>query len=852
MFYTRLADLFARYCAVHLTAAGPAMPLIGEAGQMLGHIDRVCLQGARMIVEGWADSQKIVVAHAGLCHAATPALARLDVLAAHPHLAAGSPGFSMNLPRGDGAITLSLVQGADRLIYTVPQPDAWSLRLARLRLIWPFVRDLARGLPAILHWMATKDAADRTRLKRALRLEIPLPTRQMQPLLFLADCLATLPGKRRTAEMARLQPATLAQTGITIVLPIFNAFDLLPEVLDRIAQHTDLPWRLILIEDASSDRYLRPFLRSWVKDQEALHPQRVMLIENAENQGFIRSVNSCLMHAIEYGDHVVLLNSDAFVPQAWASRLLRPILHHDRVATVTPMSNNAEIFSTPVICKAGSLQPGDGDAVDAIAAKIHPDAGLADAPTGVGFCMAMSIDFLRRIPQLDPAFGRGYGEEVDWCQKARALGGRHLGVANLFVEHRGGTSFGSAEKRHLIARNNAIISQRYPGYDADVQRFITDDPLVASRLALAIAGVARQATGPIALFLAHNLGGGADDYLTQRIAESLPTCALVLRIGTKFRWQLELHTPDGITAGGTDDFSLIQRMLEPVDKLRIVYSCGVGDRDPLTLPDSLLALRRGPKDQIEVLLHDYLTISPSYTLLNSEGRYLGVPDSGSVDAAHCVRGAGSGERSLSDWRTSWGRLIEKADDVICFSDSSALLFLTAYPSAQHKLRVQPHKMLVNIPRLAQKPREKAAVIGVLGNIGVQKGARVLQDLSHRLASVKGAKLIVLGQVDPTYRLGPAAHIHGGYLRPEIPALVARYGITEWLIPSIWPETFSYTTHEAIATGLPVWGFDLGAQADAIRSNGRGGVIAIPGGVPDLGALFDALLPPAINFECAAE
>ena len=141
--------------------------------------------------------------------------------------------------------------------------------------------------------------------------------------------------------------------------------------------------------------------------------------------------------------------------------------------------------------------------------------------------------------------------------------------------------------------------------------------------------------------------------------------------------------------------------------------------------------------------------------------------------------------------------------------------------------------------------------GVLGNIGVQKGAGVLQDLSHRLAAVKGAKLIVLGRVDPTYPLGATAHIHGGYLRPEIPALVARYGITDWLIPSIWPETFSYTTHEAIATGLPVWGFDLGAQADAIRNTKRGGVIAIPDGVPDLGALFDALLQPTLSFESAA-
>ena len=74
-----------------------------------------------------------------------------------------------------------------------------------------------------------------------------------------------------------------------------------------------------------------------------------------------------------------------------------------------------------------------------------------------------------------------------------------------------------------------------------------------------------------------------------------------------------------------------------------------------------------------------------------------------------------------------------------------------------------------------------------------------------------------------------------------PALAARYGITDWLIPSIWPETFSYTTHEAIATGLPVWCFDLGGQADAVRQACKGGVIPIPAGMPDLDALLGAIL-----------
>ena len=843
MIYQRLAALFVRYCATHLVVNGQATPLWGENGQALGHVDRISLRGQRLHIEGWADGDQLVLSHADTRHVVATNLPRHDVARAFPHLATTSPGFAADLPIGEGPVILTLARGARAMIYQLTVPNDRSIRRARAWLLLPFLRDLTMAVPTILHWFATKDPDDRARLKRCLRLAVPMPNRAMQPLLFLADSLAPMPAAQRHTELARLKPAALVHRAITIILPIYNALDLLPEVLERLVKHTDLPWRLILIDDASPDPALRPFLRNWVATQKRVYSDRITLIEHNENKGFIQSVNAGLILALAHGDHVVLLNSDAFLPKAWATRLLRPFLAHDRVATVTPMSNDAEVFSVPVVCQRGTLAPGEGDAIDAVAAKIHPDAGLADAPTGVGFCMAMSIDYLRRIPQLDTVFGRGYGEEVDWCQKARALGGRHLGLANLFVEHRGGTSFGPAEKQRLIARNGAVISHRYPRFDTDVQSFIADDPLAASRLALAVAWAASRAKGAIPLFLAHNMGGGAQDYLTQRIARELPDTALVLRVGTGFRWQLEVHSSLGVACGGTDDFALIQRMLDPVKSLRIIYSCGVGDQNPVDLPDRLLALGRGPADRIDILIHDYLPISPSYTLLNSAGRYLGLPNPNTDDAAHCAHKSIGTALPLADWQAAWGKLIAAANNITVFSQNSAQLMTNAYPVSHQKLRVIPHQALADLPRVSLVARGKSPVIGVLGNIGYHKGAGVLQALSGRLAQTGMAKLVVLGRVDPMYPLHACAQIHGGYQRTDIPALVARYGITEWLIPSIWPETFSYTTHEAIVTGLPVWSFDLGAQADAIRISGKGGVFPIPDGIPDLDAVLAAFSHP---------
>ena len=849
MIYHRLVALFARYCQAHLSAAGKPVPLFGSDGQRLGNIDRISLQGLRLKIEGWSDCDQISLSHAGKTSRSISRLHRPDVTAAFSDLQTHKPGFAVDLPRGEGPVVMCLKRGYDQFLYQLPTPDRRTIRRARVRLIMPFLRDLTRALPAILHWLATHDPADRASLKKHLRLTAAGPARVMQPLLFLSESLAHLPAKQRDAERARLQPAALGQCTITLILPVYNALDLLPEVLRRILAHTDLPWRMILIEDASSDSAVRPFVENWCNTQNATHPGRITMIWHANNQGFIRSVNEGLKLALPFGDHVVLLNSDAFVPQGWATRLMRPFLTHDRVATVTPMSNDAEILSAPVICQRTPLQHGEADAIDAVAARIHPDAGLADAPTGVGFCMAMSIDYLRKLPQLDVAFGRGYGEEVDWCQKARALGGRHLGLANLFVEHRGGSSFGQPEKQRLVAQNGAVISKRYPSYDTDVHTFISDDPLCASRLALAIAWAGGRATGALPVYIAHSLGGGAEDYLSQRISRDMPKAALVIRVGGACRWQVELHTPHGMTRGGTDTLALIQTMLSPVAQLNIVYSCAVGDANPLEVPQAVLALRRGPQDRIEMLIHDYFPISPTYTLLNNEGRYVGLPAvNGPTDT---LRQSVDTFSPLTQWQGEWGKLVQAADRITLFSANSAQIFGAAYPAAKDKLRVVAHVPLVDLPRVQNAARGQPRVIGVLGNIGLAKGAVVLQNLARWSQETGHAKLVVLGNVDPDYPLGQIARIHGGYNRADIPALIARYGITDWLIPSIWPETFSYTTHEAIATGLPVWGFDLGAQGEAIQWAPNGQILPIPDGVPDLSALFAAFAPARRNTESAA-
>lgn len=886
-----ISQVFWRYAVQHLDLRKPGFALLDDAGHQIGHLDLIAIQGNRIHLEGWCEASVVAVLVNGERSQTEPKLRRDDVVAARGGDPGQALGFVLDAPFAEGRTLFSVEIGATRYIQPLETFAVEEIRKGRRRLIWRFLRDGTRALPSALRWIATRDPAAKARIKTALRFNDLPPVPQMSGQLFdgaPAPVFAPLPAAPQPTVVVpvapppaapvpmpapaapvvapqlpaspvaapppapvsapppvpqpaavpdRPMPAGLMQTAITIILPIYNAFELLPEVLDRVARHTDLPARLILIEDCSTDPQVRPFLRDWVARQTAFARDRVVLIENAANKGFIRSVNAGLAQAVGFGDHVVLLNSDAFVPKGWASRLIRPILAHDNVASVTPMSNDAEIYSVPVICQRTVLAPGEADRLDDLARQFHPDADLAAAPTGVGFCMAMNFRYLVRVPQFDTGFGRGYGEEVDWCQKLRALGGRHLGLPGLFVEHRGGTSFGNAEKLKLVQTNNAIISRRYPPYDQEVQDFIKHDPMATPRLALAIAWAAgRQVAsgaGPLPIYLAHNLGGGAEDYLKRRIADDIARAeggaAIVLRIGSTQRWRLELHSAMGAVGGVTHDFEFIQRLLAPVTARRIVYSCGVGDSDPVSLPAHLLALAAGGQSRIEVLFHDFFPVSPSYTLLSGAGTYEGLPDPAtSTDPAHRSRRPDGRAVTLAEWQAAWGQLLMAADEITVFSQDSRTLVAAVWPQKLAAIMVRPHRLLAEVPRVTplRRPGQRP-VIGVLGNIGYQKGAGVLADLSRDLAASGAADLVVIGNLDPAYALVPPARVHGTYRIVDIPDLVQRYGISCWLMPSIWPETFSYATHEALATGLPVWCFDLGAQGEAVRAATLAGA---PGGV----------------------
>ncbi len=188
--------------------------------------------------------------------------------------------------------------------------------------------------------------------------------------------------------------------------------------------------------------------------------------------------------ALHPGRDVVLLNSDVRVFGDWLDRLLAAL----RTATATPLSSAATILSYPATLCENRL-PADLDIAQWDRLCAATDFPLVEIPTGVGFCMAVRRACLDQVGAFDQErFGRGYGEDNDFCLRAAAAGWRHVAATSLFVWHRGGTSFGE-ERDALVEAAQATIETLHPDYAAAVERFIRGDPLRPARRALDVARI---------------------------------------------------------------------------------------------------------------------------------------------------------------------------------------------------------------------------------------------------------------------------------------------------------------------------------------------------------------------------
>lgn len=637
-----------------------------------------------------------------------------------------------------------------------------------------------------------------------------------------------------------------------IILPVYNGYEYLAplfESLERsLAGLTGVT--LVVVNDASPDPRVGPCLQARVA--RMARQGGALLLDNEVNRGFVHSVNRGMQWALAHlpagpACPVVILNTDTEVPQGWLQRLADPLVRQPRsVASVTPMTNAGTICSFPVTLVDNVLPAGVG--LQALDDAFRPLADcLVDAPTGVGFCMALNSEVLRRIGLFDEeAYGRGYAEENDWCQRAIACGYANVIQAGLFVWHKHGGSFSSEDKQALVARNLATLCQRYPRYSADVQAHIQANPLALARAFAALNYVLAQ--GCITLVVDHNMGGGANDYRHRAVEAMLAAGQNVLVYAEDFvrtRPTLFVHALGQRFEVPLRSRATLQTLGAAGAIGTVFYNEGVTFDRPDALPQELLDLVRRHGARLAVAMHDYYPVCPSYTLLNHRHQYCGVPQD--LDTCRrCLPRNGfmlSSTRPCVDidrWRAAWGALVQAADELLCFSQSTLDILARAYPAlaGSERLHLRPHTVHSLPTRVPTVNHYGPPVLGIVGAIGLQKGSRIVRRLGRLIeARGLGLRIVIIGEADIADFPG-CVTVTGRYVPTELPDLIERHGVNYVALPAIWPETFSYVTSELMAMNLRILAFDLGAPVERLRSHPMARIVPEVSAEAMLQALLD--------------
>ncbi len=602
--------------------------------------------------------------------------------------------------------------------------------------------------------------------------------------------------------------------------------------------------RIIAVDDATPE----PALAAWLDEEAAAG--RLTLVRHARNLGFPAAANAGLTAAESStgGCDVLLLNSDTLLPPGAVAVLHDTAYAAADTGSVTPLSNEATILSVPNPA-GGNAMPdlAETKALNALAARAN-GGRTVEIPTAIGFCMLMRHDCIAATGVFRPElFAQGYGEENDWCLRARHAGYRHVAATGVYVAHQGGVSFRAAS-RALNARNGALLERLHPGYFWIIQRFIAADKLAAARRRLDLARFeAGRHTAGAVLLISHNHGGGvarrvAEDMARIRAAGQRP---ILLFPGAPpdlatghFPWDAEL------TDGKTGDYPNLRFVLRAalpalLDLLRaegvarVVFHHGLGHHPAVRGIAAALVVPQ------ELVIHDYACFCPRVNLLTRPSldaplRYCGEPS-----VAGCVACI-----ELNGDETFEGLSVPRllARSAAEFAAAAAITTPStdaARRVARHFPGVQPEvtpweddaaPVTLRPPRRTRaggRPRK----ILVIGGIGPSKGFDLLIECAAdaRDRALPLEFMVAGASAEDERLLAAGIFVTGAYAEGEATALIRELDADLAFFASIWPETWCFTLSEAWRAGLYTIAFDLGAQAARIRATRRGGVL--PLGLP---------------------
>jgi len=635
---------------------------------------------------------------------------------------------------------------------------------------------------------------------------------------------------------------------VDIVVPIYNARADVEACVASVLRHAEGDWRLILVDDASTDEGLVEFLQ-----QTAAQHERVLYLHNDVNGGFVVTANHGMRQA--EGRDVLLLNSDTIVTKGFLEKHIACVYNDDRIGIASPFTNNGTVCSIPEFCQDNDL-PVDLD-VDAYAELVERISfrEYTELVTAVGFCMYIRAAVIDEIGYFDEAaFGRGFGEENDFCERAKKNGWGIRLVDDCFIAHMGKASFG-AEGIALEHENSKVLARMHPNYFPDVHRYIAKNPLrrLQNNVRMHLHREPRR-NHRAGLFLLHAsplaAHAGGTEFFVRKLVEGL---ALPCAVIAWPEWK-GLHAIEVID-GNVDDASQYsfdltqpaaplnethQEMVVTLKRLIALFDVGFAH---------VHHLLRWPLGVIDLLIdealptvftaHDFLCVCPSFNMINRDTcGNCRCDDSRAAETClqtQCENLNIAAPSDLLTWRhehrAAYARLFAHTQRVLTPSTFAADRIAEFHPEAREKLHAIPHGYDTpsSITESAVPAADDPIRIAIFGRMAdPAKGTDTYLYLIDQ-ASAEPIEWHLYGEVDAhgfRRRLDALKQpdrivIHGNYVQADICGMLQRDGIDLALILPRCDETFCFTLSEAWLAGVPVIASRRGALVERCERSGAG-------------------------------
>jgi glycosyltransferase involved in cell wall biosynthesis len=502
----------------------------------------------------------------------------------------------------------------------------------------------------------------------------------------------------------------------------------------------------------------------------------------------------------------------------------------------------------------------DAEAFNALIAAGSPRS-RPELVTAVGFCMYVRREVFTRIGWLDElSFGRGYGEENDFCARAVKAGFRIRLCDDLFVFHEGHASFGT-EGEAKFHKHLTALESKHPGFILDTFRFVKNNTLHGVLSGIK-AHLRRRpfAAEPALLVVLHADpfrvdAGGTEHHILDRVAAlSFPRVVLLypqtadcVRAAEIFNGQttdplfysFPLRTP-------LERFSL--RHAEAEDLLpyvaRTFRAAAVDLEHLLWWPLAAVERLREAGLPYTCSVHDFYGLCPKWNLLGPAKRMCRLnaeaPESCDACLEDLFRRLGRLpplltqdflRSHLSTHRKLFGAVLAGAQCTVFPSESARRQVETFYADLSLKTRVIPHG-LRHEPTAAKrdaKPSRRLRV-ALIGNVAEEiKGRDLIAEIIRRSANLPvewhffgNAEFGGLGTSSAEAKTTMV--FHGSYQRHDIIGLLTASGADVALFTSLCPETFSFTLSEAWCAGIPAIAPRLGALGERVEQTGFGWLV----------------------------